>query len=89
MIDVFERVGGPVLAVERVPREDVSSYGVIAVDRAPTSATGVYRVRDLVEKPPRDEAPSEPRDHRPLHPDARHLPGARGDARAIAPARSS
>jgi UTP--glucose-1-phosphate uridylyltransferase len=28
MIDVFERVNGPVLAVERVPQEDVSSYGV-------------------------------------------------------------
>src|SRR6202166_2042094 len=25
MIDVFEKVGGPVLAVERVPREDISS----------------------------------------------------------------
>ena len=30
-----------------------------------------------------------PRDHRPLHPHARHLPGARGDRQAIAPARSS
>src|SRR5262249_43654847 len=30
MIDVYERVGGPVLAVERVPAEDISSYGVVA-----------------------------------------------------------
>src|ERR1700681_2880806 len=30
LIDVFERVGGPVLAVERVPREEISSYGIIA-----------------------------------------------------------
>src|SRR6185295_15372791 len=30
LVDVFERVKGPVLAVERVPMEDVSSYGVIA-----------------------------------------------------------
>src|ERR671910_2167232 len=29
MIDVFDEVDGPVLAVERVPREDVSSYGII------------------------------------------------------------
>ena len=28
MIDVFERAGGPVLAVERVPMDQVSSYGV-------------------------------------------------------------
>ena len=58
MIDVFERVGGPVLMVERVAPEDVSSYGVI--DAAPGNrlGEGVYEVRDLVEKPPQQEAPS-------------------------------
>jgi len=59
LIDVFERVGGPVLAVERVPREDISSYGVIAVDASAHLGEGIYRVTDLVEKPPRDEAPSD------------------------------
>src|SRR3954465_7990466 len=34
LMDVFERVGGPVLAVERVPRDEISSYGVIAPDRS-------------------------------------------------------
>src|SRR6187549_3124723 len=29
MIDVFNQVGGPVLAVERVPHDEVSSYGVV------------------------------------------------------------
>jgi UTP--glucose-1-phosphate uridylyltransferase len=56
MIDVFAEVGGPVLAVERVPHEDISSYGVI--DAEPLG-NGVHRIRDLVEKPPRDEAPSD------------------------------
>jgi UTP--glucose-1-phosphate uridylyltransferase len=55
MIDVFEDVGGPVLAVEEVPRENVSSYGIIDAEEM---RPGVYRIRDLVEKPPRDEAPS-------------------------------
>ena len=32
MIDVYHRVDGPVLAVERVPVEDVSSYGVVAIE---------------------------------------------------------
>src|SRR5436309_11158871 len=32
LIDVFERLDGPVLAVERVPGEDISSYGVIAIE---------------------------------------------------------
>jgi UTP--glucose-1-phosphate uridylyltransferase len=59
MIDVYERAGGPVLAVERVPMEQVSSYGVIAGDAAPDLGKGVYRVKDLVEKPPRQEAPSD------------------------------
>ena len=58
MIDVFHRVGGPVLAVERVPMEDVSSYGVVAIDDSVDLGAGVYRIKDLVEKPPRDEAPS-------------------------------
>ena len=56
MIDVFEEVNGPVLAIERVPREDVSSYGIIDAEEI---KPGVYRIRDLVEKPPRDEAPSD------------------------------
>ena len=59
MIDVFEKAGGPVLAVERVPMESVSSYGVIAGEPAPELGKGVYRVTDLVEKPPRNEAPSD------------------------------
>lgn len=60
MIDVFERTGGaPVIAVERVPMEKVSSYGVIACEPAPEVGAGVFRVTDLVEKPPRDQAPSD------------------------------
>jgi UTP--glucose-1-phosphate uridylyltransferase len=59
MIDVFERADGPVLAVERVPMDQVSSYGVIAGEPAPDLGKGVYRVKDLVEKPPREEAPSD------------------------------
>jgi UTP--glucose-1-phosphate uridylyltransferase len=55
MVNVFDDVQGPVLAVERVAMEDVSSYGVI--DAEPMG-NGVYRIRDLVEKPPREEAPS-------------------------------
>jgi UTP--glucose-1-phosphate uridylyltransferase len=55
LIDVFEEVDGPVLASEEVPHENVSSYGIIAADEV---RAGVYRIRDMVEKPPRNEAPS-------------------------------
>jgi len=56
MIDVFEEVNGPVLAIEQVPRETVSSYGIIDAEEI---RPGVYRIRDLVEKPPVSEAPSD------------------------------
>jgi UTP--glucose-1-phosphate uridylyltransferase len=59
MIDVYGRAGGPVLAVERVAMDQVSSYGVVAAEPAPELGKRVYRVTDLVEKPPRDEAPSD------------------------------
>jgi UTP--glucose-1-phosphate uridylyltransferase len=56
LMDVYEELGGPVIAVERVPRDDVSSYGVIAYE--PIRA-GVYRITDLVEKPRKEDAPSD------------------------------
>jgi len=59
LIDVFQRLDGPILAVERVPREDISSYGVIAIEPNVGLGDGIYQVRDLVEKPPREEAPSD------------------------------
>jgi UTP--glucose-1-phosphate uridylyltransferase len=59
MMAVFERVQGPVLAVERVPRDEISSYGVIAPAPGPSIGEGVYQVVDLVEKPARQDAPSD------------------------------
>jgi len=56
MIEVHDETGAPVLLVERVPKQDVSSYGVIAYEPV---RRGVYRITDLVEKPARDEAPSD------------------------------
>jgi len=56
MIDVFNDVEGPVLAIEQVPRNTVSSYGIIDAEEI---KPGVYRIRDLVEKPPVAEAPSD------------------------------
>ncbi len=55
MIDVFHDVQGPVLAIEEVPPDSVSSYGIIDAEEV---RPGVYRIRDMVEKPPRHEAPS-------------------------------
>ena len=56
MLAVYQEVGGPVLLVERVPHQAVGQYGVIA---GTPIRDGVYRVEDLVEKPPPDAAPSD------------------------------
>ena len=56
LLDVFERYDEPVLAVERVPRERLSQYGVIAARQV---AATVYEILDLVEKPRPSEAPSD------------------------------
>jgi UTP--glucose-1-phosphate uridylyltransferase len=58
MNGVCASTGGSVVGLKRVPREDVSSYGVIdpAGEMTPD---GVVAIRDLVEKPPVDDAPSD------------------------------
>jgi UTP--glucose-1-phosphate uridylyltransferase len=55
MVDVFDRVQGPVLAVERVPWDSVSSYGIVEFSG---ESEGVYTITDLVEKPKREDAKS-------------------------------
>jgi UTP--glucose-1-phosphate uridylyltransferase len=57
MIDVYERYSADsVLAIQRVPRDQVSRYGIIKGKRV---AEGVYEVLDLVEKPKPAKAPSD------------------------------
>jgi UTP--glucose-1-phosphate uridylyltransferase len=56
LVDVFEAMAGPVLAVMRVERLEIGRYGVI--DPRPLG-NGVYEVRDLVEKPEPSDAPSD------------------------------
>ena len=81
MIDVFHRVQGPVLAVERVPPEDVSSYGDREDRRRPRPRPGRPPDRGPGREAEARGGAVQPRDHRPLHPDARHLRRA-GDDRA-------
>jgi UTP--glucose-1-phosphate uridylyltransferase len=56
MLKVYEEVQGPVILVERVPMDDISNYGVIACEPV---RPGVYRITDMVEKPSREQAPSD------------------------------
>ncbi|MCJ7511106.1 MAG: UTP--glucose-1-phosphate uridylyltransferase GalU, partial [Dehalococcoidia bacterium] len=56
LMDVFQRHGGSVLAVQRVPREEIHHYGVI--EPKPLEDR-VYQVLGIVEKPPAEKAPSD------------------------------
>ena len=56
MAELFEELDGPLLLVERVPRDAVNRYGII--DAAPIRP-GVFEVRGLVEKPDPEDAPSD------------------------------
>jgi UTP--glucose-1-phosphate uridylyltransferase len=59
MIDLQARTGGIVLAFVEVPWDEVSRYGVASVRPAQTPVgSEVVEVTGLVEKPKRDQAPS-------------------------------
>lgn len=53
MADEYGNHGGSVVAVETVPRENTSSYGIVAVDEADRN-----RITQIVEKPAPEDAPS-------------------------------
>ncbi len=56
MAEVYERYGKPVIAVQRVPREETSLYGII---KGRQTERGVYTIEDVVEKPSPGKAPSD------------------------------
>lgn len=56
MMDVYERHGGNVIAVEEVPHEHVNRYGVVAL--ADDLGHATHRISGMVEKPKVEEAPS-------------------------------
>ena len=55
MVEVFKKYKCSIVAVEEIPKEDSSKYGVIAGDEV---SEGLYIVKDMVEKPEPEEAPS-------------------------------
>jgi UTP--glucose-1-phosphate uridylyltransferase len=55
LVEIHERTGDAVLAVEEVPADKVERYGILEVD---DGENGEFRVKRIVEKPAREEAPS-------------------------------
>jgi UTP--glucose-1-phosphate uridylyltransferase len=55
LIDVYEKYDAPVVATMIVEGEAISRFGALDVEEV---ADGVYRIKDMVEKPPLASAPS-------------------------------
>jgi len=56
MMDVYEKYDAPVIATMQVPGEAISKFGVIDAEEVEPN---VYKIRNMVEKPPLTEAPSD------------------------------
>jgi len=55
LMEIFERFNTPVLGVEKVSWENVRRYGIVDGREI---QKGLYEVKDLIEKPSKEEAPS-------------------------------
>ena len=58
MMSLFEKLQSSIIATCAVPQADVSHYGIIRGYPLDGYDGRVYRIEDVIEKPPRDEAPS-------------------------------
>ncbi len=56
LMNVYDKYGGSVLAVQRLPQSEVVHYGVITPEPLEER---VYRVKSILEKPREEEAPSD------------------------------
>jgi UTP--glucose-1-phosphate uridylyltransferase len=54
----FDKLQQSILAVQEVPQEQTRRYGIVAVDAADAGAPGVMKIKQIVEKPAPDVAPS-------------------------------
>ena len=55
LIELYGKLGESVVGIEEVPKEDVSRYGII---KPKPVEDRLYEIKDMVEKPPVDQAPS-------------------------------
>jgi len=60
LMDVYEFYGASVVALMEVPKDQISNYGVVDAEPVPHNGTKdrLYRIRNLVEKPKAEDAPS-------------------------------
>ncbi len=56
LINVYEKYGDSVVALQKVPKSEVSRYGVVSGVKVESKT---YQIKDIVEKPKIEEAPSD------------------------------
>lgn len=55
MVELYKKYGCSIVAIEEIPKEDTNKYGVIAGNEI---EPGIFMVKDMVEKPEPEVAPS-------------------------------
>ena len=60
LLDIYEFYGASVVALMEVPEDQTSSYGIVDAEQISHHGGGdrLYRIRNMVEKPKKGEAPS-------------------------------
>jgi len=56
LLDVYEKYDAPVVATMHVEGQAISRFGALDIDEI---EDGIYRVKDMIEKPPLSKAPSD------------------------------
>ncbi len=55
LVNIFKTCNAPVVALKALPREKVTAYGVVDVEKI---ANGLYKIKKIIEKPELSQAPS-------------------------------
>lgn len=55
MMEIYQRIEGVLIAIQRVPRNETHQYGII---KGKKIEERVYKIEDMIEKPKKGEAPS-------------------------------
>ncbi len=55
MMEIYQRIEGVLIAIQRVPRNETHQYGII---KGKKIEERVYNIEDMIEKPKKGEAPS-------------------------------
>jgi UTP--glucose-1-phosphate uridylyltransferase len=59
LLEVYDLTGQSAVALFKVPSSQVNRYGIVETEQSAEMENGIIKIRDMVEKPDPDEAPSD------------------------------